>query len=82
MRPAYFVIDVATNAPIPAIVRPAIQKPPQKDFEKTESERWQTSWLSKFIQRDALENTHWNCVIPRNWLDLAYIAICLRAFLL
>lgn len=51
MRPAYYVIDASTNTPIPAVIRPAARK----DFEKTESENWQTSWLSTFIQQDALE---------------------------
>ena len=51
MRPAYYVIDTATNTPIPAVIRPAAWR----DFQKTENEYWQTSWLSKFIQQDALE---------------------------
>lgn len=51
MRPAYYVIDTATNTPIPAVIRPAAWR----DFQKTENEHWQTSWLSKFIQQDALE---------------------------
>ena len=51
MRPAYYVIDTATNTPIPAVIHPATWR----DFQKTENEYWQTSWLSKFIQQDALE---------------------------
>lgn len=51
MRPAYYVIDTATNMPISAAIRPAAWR----DFQKTENEHWQTSWLSKFIQQDALE---------------------------
>lgn len=51
MRPAYYVIDTATNTLIPAVIRPASWR----DFQKTENEYWQTSWLSKFIQQDALE---------------------------
>lgn len=51
MRPAYYVVDSKNNLPIPAVIRPAVQK----DFLKTEYEHWQTSWLSKFIQKDTLE---------------------------
>lgn len=51
MRPAYYVIDAATNTPVPAVIRPAAWS----DFEKTECEHWQTSWLSKFIQQDTLD---------------------------
>ena len=51
MRPSYYVIDTATHTKVPAIIRPAVQD----DFLKTESERWQTSWLSKFIQQNVLE---------------------------
>lgn len=51
MHPAYYVIDTATNTPISAVIHPAAWR----DFQKTENEHWQTSWLSKFIQQDALE---------------------------
>lgn len=51
MQPAYYVVDSATNLPVPAVIRPATRF----DFVKTEKEQWQTSWLSKFIQQDALE---------------------------
>ena len=51
MRPAYYVIDAITGTQIPAMIRPAIQD----DFLRTEDEQWQTSWLSKFIQQEALE---------------------------
>lgn len=51
MWPAYYVIDAITGTQIPATIRPATQN----DFLKTEDERWQTSWLSKLIQQDALE---------------------------
>lgn len=51
MRPAYYVIDAATYKPVSAVIRPAVLE----DFEKTERAQWQTSWLSEFIQQDALE---------------------------
>ena len=51
MHPAYYVIDTTTNTPIPAVICPAAWR----DSQKTENKHWQTSWLSKFIQQDALE---------------------------
>ena len=51
MRPSYYVIDAITGTQIPATIRPAIQD----DFLRTKDEQWQTSWLSKFIQQEALE---------------------------
>lgn len=51
MHPVYYVVDAITNTQVPAMIRPATQD----DFFKTEDEQWQTSWLSKFIQQDALE---------------------------
>lgn len=51
MRPAYYVVDADTNSKVPATIRSATQV----DFLKTVDEQWQTSWLSEFIQQDALE---------------------------
>lgn len=51
MRPAYYVVDAERSLPVPAVIRPATWE----DFRKTEREHWQTSWLSEFIQQDALE---------------------------
>ena len=51
MRPSYYVIDAITGTQIPATIRPAIQD----DFLRTKDEQWQTRWLSKFIQQEALE---------------------------
>ena len=51
MQPAYYVVDAITGTQIPATIRHATQD----DFLKTKNEQWQTSWLSKFIQQEALE---------------------------
>ncbi len=50
MKPFYYVMDAA-GAEVPAEIRPA--KP--ADFQKTVRERWQTSWLAKYLQREELE---------------------------
>lgn len=51
MEISYHVMDAASGAQIPAQIRPATQK----DFQRTVREQWQTSWLSGFIQDEALE---------------------------
>lgn len=51
MQPAYYVVDTATGAKVQATIRPASQN----DFLQTKNGQWQTSWMSKFIQQDALE---------------------------
>lgn len=51
MKISYHVTDVASGAQVPAQIRPATQE----DFLRTVRERWQTSWLSEFIQDKALE---------------------------
>lgn len=51
MKISYHVTDAASGAQVPAQIRPATQE----DFLRTVRERWQTSWLSEFIQDKALE---------------------------
>lgn len=51
MEISYHVTDAANGAQVPARIRPATQE----DFLRTVRERWQTSWLSEFIQDKALE---------------------------
>ena len=51
MIPVYHVLSVDRATRFTANIRPAVQR----DFLKTEQENWQTSWLSDFIQDEALE---------------------------
>lgn len=51
MKPVYYVLSVDGAARFTADIRPAVYD----DFLKTEQENWQTSWLTDFIQDDALE---------------------------
>ena len=51
MIPRYFVLEAASAARLPAVIRAATRA----DYEKTVSDEWQTSWLSDFIQQDELE---------------------------
>lgn len=51
MKIEYYVTDTVTGTPIAAEIREASQL----DLEKTVAEHWQTSWLSAFIQAEALE---------------------------
>ncbi|MBD5149730.1 MAG: hypothetical protein HDT18_05035 [Oscillibacter sp.] len=55
MIPVYYVLRVDRASRFVANIRPAVQR----DFLKTEQENWQTSWLTDFIQDEALENTQW-----------------------
>jgi len=51
LKPFYYVLDAASGKQIPANIRAALKD----DFQKTEDEHWQTSWLSAFIQDETLE---------------------------
>ena len=51
MIPVYYVLGADRATRIVANIRPAVQG----DFLKTELENWQTSWLTDFIQDEALE---------------------------
>lgn len=51
MKPVYYVLSADGVTQLTADVRPAVQN----DFLKTEQENWQTSWLTDFIQDEALE---------------------------
>lgn len=51
MRVEYYVADAAAAIPIVAEIRKATQS----DYLKTVEDQWQTSWLSDFIQDEALE---------------------------
>ena len=51
MIPVYYVLSVDKVARFAANIRPAVQG----DFLKTEQENQQTSWLTDFIQDEALE---------------------------
>lgn len=51
MKPVYYVLSVDGTTQLTANIRPAVQD----DFLKTEREHWQTSWLTDFIQDEALE---------------------------
>lgn len=51
MKPAYYVLSLDRTVQFAASIRPAVQS----DFLKTEQEEWQTSWLTAFIQDEALE---------------------------
>lgn len=51
MIPVYHVLNIDRSTRFVTNIRPAIQG----DFLKTEQENWQTSWLSDFIQDEALE---------------------------
>lgn len=50
MVPYYYVLG-SDGCPVPAKIRQA----DHRDFNKTEADQWQTSWLSDFIQQDHLE---------------------------
>lgn len=51
MIPVYYVLRADRTTRITAKIRPAVGA----DFKKTEQENWQTSWLTDFIQDEALE---------------------------
>ena len=51
MIPVYYVLSVDRATRFVANIRPAVQD----DFLKTEQEKWQTSWLTDFLQDEALE---------------------------
>ena len=51
MKPVYYVLSVDRTTRFVANIRPAVQG----DFLKTKQEHWQTSWLTDFIQDEALE---------------------------
>ena len=51
MKPYYFVVDASTGAEVPASIRPA----KKRDFQLTERENWQTSWLAESLQTKELE---------------------------
>lgn len=51
MVPVYYVLDALSGRVCPCEIRPA----QQADYEKTVLERWQTSWLSAYIQQPELE---------------------------
>ena len=51
MTPEYYVIKTDDNSVLLADIRRATQE----DFQKTESNHWQTNWLSEYIQNPDLE---------------------------
>lgn len=51
MEILYHVIRTSDSTPVVAQIRPAVQA----DFLQTEQDQWQTSWLTDFIQNEALE---------------------------
>ena len=51
MRPFYYVVDAETGAQVPAAIRPARKR----DYQITERDNWQTSWLAEYLQAEELE---------------------------
>ena len=51
MKPFYYVISADSGEEIPANIREA----QLADYVKTEKDHWQTSWMSEYLQDEALE---------------------------
>ena len=48
MRPFYYVTDAETGAEVPATIRPA----KKRDYQITERDNWQTSWLAAYLREE------------------------------